>query len=124
MPVRQHTVNRNITKDNSVLLVTWSGLLLTDFGSPVSEAAWSERTVQVIGTFGVGGSVTFQGSNNGVDWATLVNRSGGALTFTAPGMNRVQDYPIYVRPLVTAGDGTTNLTVLLACHRIDISEHG
>lgn len=64
---------------------------------------------QVTGTFGSGGSVQMEGSNDGFNWVKL---SPTALTsagfFAALGAN---ERPKYVRPNCTAGDTTTNLTV-------------
>lgn len=92
---------------------TWTGLLNGDTGSPESGAALSDRCVQVSGTFGAGGSVRIMGSNDLVTWSQLTDLQGNALTMTAAAMEEVQENPFYVRPEVTAGDGTTNLTVTL-----------
>lgn len=65
---------------------------------------------QVTGTFGSGGSVQMEGSNDGFNWVKL---SPTALTsagfFAALGVN---ERPKYVRPNCTAGDATTNLTIV------------
>lgn len=126
MVTRAISLDKNIAKDGSVFTATWTGLTFatTDDGAPLGQPAWGERTVQVFGTFGAGGSLTIEGSNNGTNWAPVANRAGSALVFTAAGINRVQDYPLFVRPRVTAGDGTTSLTVVIAAHRFDISEFG
>lgn len=126
MATRAITLNRNIAKDGSVIQASWTGLTFasTDDGAPLGQPAWGERTVQVFGTFGAGGSLAMEGSNDGTTWAPVANRAGSALVFTAAGINRIQDYPLYVRPRVTGGDGTTNLSVFIAAHRFDISEHG
>lgn len=123
MPTRQLTAQK-LPPSGGALQVTWSGLLNTDDGAPLAFHDWAERTFQVFGTFGTGGTLVIEGSNNGVNWAPIANRSGAALSFTAAGINRTQDYPLFVRPRVSAGDGTTNLTVIAACHKIDINEKG
>jgi hypothetical protein len=67
---------------------------------------------QVSGTLGSGGSVQIEGSNDGFTWTKL---SPAALTsglpafFAALGAN---ERPKYVRPNCTAGDATTNLTIV------------
>lgn len=94
-------------------LVTWTGLLNGDTGAPVSRTDFPDRTVQIVGTFGVGGSVNFEGSNDGTNWAILTDPQGNAITKTAAGMEVVTETPRYVRPNVTAGDGTTSLTVIM-----------
>ena len=124
MATRTAVFDRTVSKDGSVNLVTWAGLTnaTSDAGSAIMEAWRGEKTFQVIGTFGVGGSLVVEGSNNGTDWSPLSIRQGTAMSFTAAGFNRSQDQPIFVRPRVTAGDGTTNLTVIAACHRTDLAE--
>ena len=119
MAIRNHTVARP-EGDDSVLLLGWTGLLLLDTGSPVQFAKYADRCVQVTGTFGAGGSVTLEGSNNGTDWFALSKMAGGPATFTAAGGGQILDNPLFVRPNVTAGDGTTSLTVTL-CSRTGTS---
>lgn len=98
--------------NNSGVQVTWSGLLLGDNGDLIDYTNYINKTFQVFGTFG-GASVTIQGSNDGVNWATLNDATGVALVLTSTKLiRRTDDVPRYVRPLVTAGDGTTNLNVV------------
>lgn len=92
---------------------TWNGLLNGDTGSPESPGRLSDRSVQVRGTFGAGGSCTIQGSNDGVIWATLRDPAGLALTFTTADLKQILENSLYVRPNVTAGDGTTSIIVIL-----------
>ena len=73
--------------------------------------------VQVTGTFGAGGSISVQGSNDGTNYAILKNAQGTAATFTAAGIQQIVELPRYMRPLVTAGDGTTSLTATLVARR-------
>jgi hypothetical protein len=92
--------------------VKWTPLANGDSGSAVDLNDYRDRSVQVLGTFGTGGSVTLQGSNDGgTTWATLTDQGGNNLTFTAAGIKHVQQLTEYIRPTVTAGDGTTALTV-------------
>lgn len=94
-------------------LVTWAGLLNGDTGEPVNLSDFPDRTVQFLGTFGTGGSVTFEGSNNKTNWVALTDPQGNAITKTAAGMEFVTETPLWVRPNVTAGDGSTDLTVIM-----------
>jgi hypothetical protein len=92
--------------------VSWTPLANGDSGSAVDLNDYRDRSVQVLGTFGASGSVTLQGSNDGgTTWATLTDQGGNNLTFTAAGIKHVQQLTEYIRPTVTAGDGTTALTV-------------
>lgn len=72
---------------------------------PPFRTAFFEAT----GTFGAGGSVQLEGSNDGTNYFKL---SPAALTaagvFAALANN---EYPMFIRPNVTAGDGTTAITV-------------
>lgn len=94
-------------------LVTWSGLLNGDTGAEVNLSDFPDRTVQILGVFGVGGSVSFEGSNNGTDWLVLTDPQGNAIIKTGAAMEFVTETPLFVRPRVTSGDGTTNLSVIM-----------
>jgi hypothetical protein len=92
--------------------LTWTGLLNTDDGAPFDQPDHDSVIVQVAGTFGTGGTLIIEGSNDGTSWATLNNQVGGtALSFTGAGLRQIAEQPRYIRPRVTAGDGATNLAV-------------
>jgi hypothetical protein len=112
MATRNATIT-DISPTGKSKLVTWTGLLNTDDGAPADWVDYSDRCFQVTGTFGAGGSVTIQGSNDGTNWASLADPQGNALVFTSQRIEQALELPRYVRPLVTAGDGTTSLTVTL-----------
>ena len=64
------TITQLEPRDGSVLKYTWV-LTGTDDGAPIPFAQWSDRSVQFVGTWG-GGTVVFEGSNNGgTTYATL-----------------------------------------------------
>lgn len=126
MAVRASVIDNSASTDRSTVVVSWAGLTFatTDTGSPIAFASWSEKTFHAFGTFGAGGNVVIEGSNDGTNWSPISNRQGVTpfnLT-AAASINTSQDRPIYVRPRVTAGDGTTNVTVTVACHRYNIAE--
>jgi hypothetical protein len=118
---------------DNVRRVTWSGLLNGDTG--LGWEAWDEherRMIQVTGTFGAGGNARIQGSllvspnqsetaTAEADWHRLHDDSGNDLDFNGVAPNvrieRIEEGPAWVRPAVTAGDGTTNLTVTLITYR-------
>lgn len=91
------------------IVCTWAGLLNGDQGNGYASD-WQTASVQVTGTFGAGGSVRLEGSNDGTNYFAL---SPTALTaaglFAAMG---AAERPKFIRPSVTAGDGTTNLTAI------------
>lgn len=98
---------------------TWTPLTTTNTdGAPVGFAG-SGKTAQVTGTFGVGGTLVMQESVDGTNWVTMTDSSvtGGAVSFTATGVKDLRETAPFVRPFVSGGDGTTSLTVTLACRR-------
>ena len=101
------------------VLFTWSGLLNGDTGSWVALDEFNDRTVQLSGTPGAGFSLTMQGTNDTTATAfPLTDPQGNAITKTAVDVGEtLLESPLYVRPNVTAGDGTTNAVVRLLCKR-------
>lgn len=99
----------------TLMSVSWSALTTTNtFGTAIDMDDFQDRTVQVTGTFGAGGTVTIKGSNDGGNtWATLTDPLGNALTFTSAGMKQITELPALIRPDAVAGDGTTSLNVYL-----------
>lgn len=98
----------------SYLRIQWAGLLNGDDGSPYANVSYADRSVQIKGTFGAGGTVVIEGSNDGgATYTTLADQGGTALSFTAVGIKQIRDLPGLIRPRVTAGDGTTALEVNL-----------
>lgn len=99
-----------------VARIEWGPMLTTDVGVPESPSMLSDRSVQVTGTFGVGGGINIQGSNDGgVTWFNLKDPSNTVIALTAAGGAEILENTQMVRPSVIAGDGTTSLTVSLVC---------
>lgn len=72
-----------------------------------------EVSFDVSGTFGAGGSVAVEGSNdptNPASWGALHNDAGTAIAITVAGVHRPVEKVYAARLRVTAGDGTTSLT--------------
>lgn len=85
-----------------------------DIGTSVSMGAWRDRSVQVLGTFGTGGEITIQGSNDGgTTWATLTDPQGNALTFTSARIEAITELCGLIRPKLTAGTGTIDIDVYI-----------
>lgn len=99
-----------------VAVTTWSGLLSDDDGEPVRLAVYSDRAIQVSGTFG-GASVTIGGSNDGETYHALTDTQGNALTLTSGALKQIIELPIFIKPRVFGGDGTTALKVVLSGRR-------
>lgn len=96
-------------------LVVWTPLANGDSGTPYQGAAAPDRSVQVFGTFGAGGSVTMEGSNEvaATTYAAMSDAQGVAIAVTAAKVETVAEFMNWTRPRVTAGDGTTALTVAM-----------
>lgn len=117
------TLNKTVTLDESVAVLTWSGLTLAgDVGDAQSFANFSDKTFIASGNFAGTPTIVIQGCNDQVlgDWVTLSNRQGTAMSFTTLGMNTSQDRPVFVRPLVTVGTGGGAVVITCACHHTDL----
>jgi hypothetical protein len=55
--------------------------------------------------------VRLEGSNDGTNYAALTDPQGNALDITTAKVEQIMELTRYIRPRVTAGDGTTSLTV-------------
>jgi len=89
--------------------VIWETCLNGDTGTPVELVGHADRSVQIVGTFGVGGTIVLEGSNDGTNYVTLTDPQGNALSFTAAGLEAISELTRYIRVDVTAGDGSTDL---------------
>jgi hypothetical protein len=124
MAVRARTTNRiEFFKDDAHVFL-WTGLTQAtlDSGDPVQMPGSADRSVQVLGTLGAAGSVRIEGSNVAAptvdaDWAVLTDPQGNALDISALKIEQVMEIPLWIRPRITAGDGTTSLSVLLLVRR-------
>lgn len=114
----QPSVITNQGSANSLKLVVWTVMANGDSGTPFLFADWADRAMQITGTFGAGGTVVFEGSNDGVNYATLNDTSGVALSLTSAGIRQMNEAPLMIRPRVTAGDGTTALVASVLGRRL------
>jgi len=86
-------------------LVLWETVTCGDTGSIYDVPNWADSlTVQAMGTFQDASSppasstLTMQGSNDGTTWATLHAEDGNDIAFTAAGMEKIAELPVYIRP--------------------------
>lgn len=94
----------------------WTGLLNGDTGQGQGIPHSADITVSVDGTFGAGGSIQWEGSNDGgVTYQILSDNQGVDAILPAGGMMTIQEQPKLIRPNVTAGDGTTSLVARMIC---------
>lgn len=116
------TKTENIIDPDSIraahIAATWAANVNGDDGAPFTSGGFRYLIFGVTGTFGAGGTIILEGSNNGgTTYTTCLDKAGAAVSLTAAGQ-RIIDTPYeIVRPRVTAGDGTTSLTPFLAGYR-------
>lgn len=91
----------------------WGNLANGDSGNPDSIPNNPDKTVSVSGTFGSGGTVVMEGSNDGVNYYTVKDPQGTLISFTAAGSAAIQENHRFIRPRVTAGDATTDIDIVL-----------
>lgn len=90
---------------------------MTQTGSDVSVVLdgpdFRHKEVQVLGTFGAAGNVAIEGSlDGGTTWAVVNDVQGNLLNVTTAKIEKIQETCAALRARVTAGDGTTSLTVV------------
>lgn len=108
--------------------VRWANMLNGDVGLGINGVDLAHRTVmatdrsiQVEGTAGAGLTLVIEGTNMAVDPAgttplfeTLRDALGNSLSFAATGsIKSILEATYAIRPRVSAGDGTTSVTVTL-----------
>ena len=104
--------------DYSVIQYKWETLTTTnDNGRALELPVYPEKTVHILGTFGSGGTVKIQGSNDGTNWIDLTDTRGNTISKIATYLGTIAENPRYIRPFVSAGDGTTDIDVILIARR-------
>lgn len=100
--------------DGSLYRVTWSAINNNAaLCTPVSLPGHADKSVQVFGIFG-SASVAVHGSNDaGVTYAALNDPTGTVIAITAAKIKAVLENTEFVRPVLTGGDATQNLNVVM-----------
>lgn len=106
---------------SSMKIFRWANLKNGDTGAPLFWQPYFHKSVHVKGTFGAGGSLQMEGSNDveaTPEWVALRDPRGGAhkLLFTASAgadIKEIAEQTFVLRPNVLGGDSTTDLTVTL-----------
>jgi len=115
MAERNYAVTILRLEDSEAIIVTWTGLLLNDTGKSYIMPYFSEKTVQVEGTFGTGGKCAVQGSLmvSTPTFQTLNDPQGAILEIATAKIEAVLENVHQIRPNIVAGDGTTSLVCYL-----------
>ena len=100
-----------------VKLVKWEGLAASDTGQPFACAAYPDKTVQFVGTFG--GNMLIEGSMNPTIveavYATLNDPQGNALSaISAAKIENVLEHVYLIRPSAGAGVSDVDVWLLLS----------
>lgn len=105
--------------DTGVHVYRWTPMTHTgsDVGAPIEMPGSADRTVQVTGTLGTGGTVRIEGSLDGSTYHVLSDPQGNALDINSLKIETIMEIVRYIRPRVTNGDGTTSLTVQILMRR-------
>lgn len=112
-----HTTQELQTFGDHGHIVTWTPLANTDAGDPLEMVGSADRSIHIEGTFGAGGTVLIEGSNDGTNYRVLHDPGGNALSLTSAQIIAVLEISAFIRPRVSAGDGTTALTATLLVRR-------
>lgn len=95
------------------VVATWAGLTSSgDVGAALQRLDLVDRSVQMYGTWG-GGTVVWEGSNDGVNYSTLNNPFGAAISLSANGLMQVTEATAWVRPHCTADTAGVTVTVTM-----------
>lgn len=96
---------------HTCVIATWPNMTNGEDGQPIELANFADRSVQIVGVFGTGGVLRIEGSIDGTNYAPLTDPQGNNLDITTAKIEAIIEVVRYIRPRVTAGDGTTSLTV-------------
>lgn len=108
----------DVQGDGSCLLWEFTPLTTTNAdSSPIDFTQWGDMSVQVRGTWGAGGALAIEGSNDGTNYVVLNSAQGTALSLSADSLKQIVERPRYVRARVTGGDGTTSLAATFVFRR-------
>lgn len=97
---------------SNYVIRTWEGILSGDTCTGDLIPPLGDRSVQVIGTFSTA-TIAIHGSLNGVDYSVLTDPQGNALSFTATKIEQIMELVPYLKPVITSGDGSTDVDVII-----------
>jgi len=113
MAVVSYTQSNPIAGNHDFMLITWAGLANGDTGQPFILSQYADRSAQIEGTFGAGGTVVVQGTNDLTNWRTLNDPFDNPISITLAKIEAISELVGQIRPNVTGGDETTSITVTM-----------
>lgn len=94
-------------------LIEWLGLADGESGDVAEVPSFPDMTLQLDGTFGAGGEMTFEGSNDGTNFFILTEIAGTTIVLTGADLATIVENPRFIRPRISAGSGVAlNIRVL------------
>ena len=110
-----------IVGDGVIHTFTWPALGQGDDGAPLEiNGNVVDFVVQASGGFSGGATLTFEGSNDNANWGALNDASGAAIALSADELAGASVIPALVRPVVSSGDGSTDIDVVLVVRTASI----
>lgn len=112
MAARDFTLLPEFATLNNAIVGQWAGVVNGDTMNPLKLPNYRDKSVSVEGTLGPA-TVTIQGSLDGVNYYTLNDPQGNALTFVTATkrLEAIEQAIAYIRAIQSGGDGTTNFQV-------------
>lgn len=101
-----------------VRIIKWVGLAANDTGRPFVCAGYSDKTVQLVGTFG--GNMLIEGSMDpdAAVYATLNDPQGNALSaISAARIENILEHVYVIRPSAGSGVSAVDVWMLLSSVR-------
>jgi hypothetical protein len=117
MEVGYEVEQSNKLGEKSLVSVSWSGLKFGDEAEAFDLGSVASASVQLSGSFGEGGSVALEGSNNGEYFIPLKDVYGSLLVRNKPSIDSLGQHVRFVRPAVKSGDELTDVKCTLYINR-------
>jgi hypothetical protein len=116
-----HEKHRLRTFGDDAIVITWTPLTVTNnYGDPIQMPGSADRSIQITGALGTLGAVTMYGSNvvdpdlsDDDDWFILDDAKGNPIVLDSLRGEEIVILPLWIRPKITAGDGSTALAARL-----------
>lgn len=95
-------------RDGGQVQITGLTFTTRDVSAPIQLSQQKSKvTFTASGTFGTGGTMLIEATENGVDWETVLTLNSGTRSGTTG------RWPRAFRARISAGDGTTSLVCLM-----------
>lgn len=105
------------------IAVQWGpGAKFGDSFQPLLSASLVDHSIQVTGVFGAGTNIQIQGSNDATsttngNYYALTDPFSNTINMGSAQIRQTTECTSWIKPVITAGDGTENLTITVAFRR-------